>query len=103
MNSPSEETASAPPIPPQTYGSPRGTLQHAKTLSEAGWHAEAIELLKGLAATPTGGHPRFRIVFAEVLLTAGLFEEAERITVSGPLPADLAAAVENAESHEVAP
>ena len=51
---------------------------------------------------PTGGHPRFRIVFAEVLLTAGLFDDAERITVSGPLPADLAAAVENAESHEVA-
>lgn len=101
MNSPSEETASASPLPPQTNRSPAGTLQHAQTLSDAGWHPEAIELLRGLAETPTGAHPRFRIVFTEVLLKAGLFEEAERITVSGALPADLGTAVENAESQEV--
>ena len=101
MNSPAEDPASPSPVPPQTDRSPSGTLQHAETLSAAGWYPEAIDLLKDLVTTPTAAHPRFRIVFAEVLLAAGLFEEAERITVSGPLPAILGDAAENVEPRGV--
>lgn len=99
MTSPSEDTVPTPPAPPENLRSPREILQHAQTLSAAGWHPEAMALLKELAETPTGAHPRFRIVLTEVLLAAGLFDQADRITVSGPLPPDLAGA-DNPEEQQ---
>jgi hypothetical protein len=89
MRFPSDKPGSTPSAPQQADPSLKGTLQHAETLSAAGWHPEALALLNDLAASEAGAHPRFRIVLTEALLAAGRFEDAEMVTVSRPLPQHL--------------
>jgi Flp pilus assembly protein TadD len=59
--------------------------RRAATLIKSGWLDEGLEALASLIGTPGADNPAFRLQLGKALLAAGRFEEAETITIEGPL------------------
>lgn len=66
-------------------GDPAAIRHRAATLIRSGWLDEGLEALASLIGTPSADHPSFRLQLGQALLAAGRFEEAEKITLEGPL------------------
>lgn len=64
---------------------PEAIRHQAAVLIKSGWLDEGLAALASLIGTPGADHPGFRLQLGKALLAAGRFEEAEKITLEGPL------------------